>query len=68
MIIHFTHEALGLGSSAVDQRYHRLAVVSDRKVPAQDVLEILTSACERLDGRRSARHRARQALEAMGCG
>jgi predicted site-specific integrase-resolvase len=34
----------------------------------QDVLEILTSACGRLYGRRSARHRARQALEAMGCG
>jgi putative resolvase len=35
---------------------------------AQDVLEILTSACGRLHGRRSARRRARQALEAMGCG
>jgi putative resolvase len=35
---------------------------------AQDVLEILTSACGRLDGRRSARNRARRALEAMGCG
>jgi putative resolvase len=35
---------------------------------AQDVLEILTSACGRLDGRRSARRRARRALEAMGCG
>jgi len=35
---------------------------------AQDVLEILTSACGRLDGRRSAKRRARQALEAMGCG
>jgi putative resolvase len=35
---------------------------------AQDVLEILTSACGRLYGRRSARNRARRALEAMGCG
>jgi len=35
---------------------------------AHDVLEILTSACGRLDGRRSARRRARQALEAMECG
>jgi putative resolvase len=35
---------------------------------AQDVLEILTSACGRLYGRRSARRRARRALEAMGCG
>ena len=33
-----------------------------------DVLDIRTSACGRLSGRRSARHRARQALEAMGCG
>jgi putative resolvase len=35
---------------------------------AQDVLEILASACGRLDGRRSARNRARRALEALGCG
>jgi putative resolvase len=35
---------------------------------AQDVLEILTSACGRLHGCRSARNRARRALEAMGCG
>jgi len=34
----------------------------------QDVLDIRTSACGRRYGRRSARHRARQALEAMGCG
>jgi predicted site-specific integrase-resolvase len=34
---------------------------------AQDVLEILTSACGRLDGRRSARRRAQPAWEAMGC-
>ena len=33
-----------------------------------DVLDIRTSACGRRYGRRSARHRARQALEAMGCG
>jgi predicted site-specific integrase-resolvase len=68
IIIHFSHEAFGLGSSAGDQLYHRLVVVSGRKVPVQDVLEILTSACGRLDGRRSARNRARRALEAMGCG
>jgi putative resolvase len=35
---------------------------------AQDVLEILTSARGRLDGRRSARRRARPAWEALGCG
>ncbi|QWK12196.1 MAG: IS607 family transposase [Thermoflexus hugenholtzii] len=34
---------------------------------AQDVLEILTSACGRLDGRRSARRRAQPAWEATGC-
>ena len=33
----------------------------------QDVLEILTSACGRLYGRRSAKRRAQQALETMGC-
>ena len=33
----------------------------------RDVLEILTSACGRLYGRRSAKRRAQQALEAMGC-
>jgi hypothetical protein len=67
-IIHFSHEALRLGSSAGDQRYHRLAVVSGRKAPVQDVLEILTSACGCLDVRRSAQNQARRALEAMGCG
>lgn len=34
----------------------------------RDLLEILTSACGRLYGRRSARNRAKRALEAMGCG
>jgi predicted site-specific integrase-resolvase len=34
----------------------------------QDLLEVLTSACGRLYGRRSARNRAKRALEAMGCG
>jgi len=31
IIIYFGHETLGLGSSAGDKRYHRLAVVSGRK-------------------------------------
>ncbi len=31
----------------------------------RDLLEILTSACGKLYGRRAARHRARQALEAL---
>jgi putative resolvase len=35
---------------------------------ARDVLELLTSACGRLYGRRLARNRAKRALEAMGCG
>jgi putative resolvase len=33
----------------------------------RDLLEILTSACERLYGRRSAWNRARRAVEAMEC-
>jgi len=35
---------------------------------ARDVLEILTSVCGRLYGRRSARRRAKRALEIIGCG
>ncbi len=34
----------------------------------RDLLEVHTSACGRLYGRRSARNRAKRALEAMGCG
>jgi putative resolvase len=48
-----------------------VVVIEDGEVTddlVHDVLDILTSACGRLYGRRSARHRARQALEAMGCG
>ena len=32
----------------------------------QDMIEVLTSFCARLYGRRSARHKARKALHAMG--
>jgi len=49
----------------------RLVVVEEGEVMddlVQDLLEILTSACGRLYGRRSARNRARKALEVMGCG
>ena len=49
----------------------RLVVVEEGEVMddlVQDLLEILTSACGRLYGRRSARNRARRALEVMGCG
>ncbi len=48
----------------------RIVVVEEGEVAddlARDVLEILTSACGRLYGRRSAHRRARRALEAMGC-
>jgi len=49
----------------------RLVVVEEGEVQddlVQDLLEILTSACGRLYGRRSARNRAKRALEVMGCG
>lgn len=49
----------------------RVVVVEEGEVTddlVRDLLEILTSACGRLHGRRSARNRARRALEAMGCG
>jgi len=48
----------------------RVVVVEEGEVMddlVRDLLEILTSACGRLYGRRSARNRARRALEAMGC-
>jgi putative resolvase len=48
----------------------RLVVVEEGEVTddlARDLLEILTSACERLYGRRSARNRAQKALEVLGC-
>jgi putative resolvase len=47
-----------------------VVVIEDGEVTddlVQDVLEILARPAG-ADGRRSARHRARQALEAMGCG
>ena len=49
----------------------RLVVVEEGEVTddlVRDLLEILTSACGRLYGRRSARNRARRSLEVMGCG
>lgn len=49
----------------------RVVVVEEGEVMddlGRDLLEILTSACGRLYGRRAARNRARRALEAMGCG
>ncbi|WP_448592498.1 IS607 family transposase [Thermoflexus hugenholtzii] len=49
----------------------QIVVVEEGEVTedlARDVREILTSACGRLYGRRSARSRAKRALEAMGWG
>jgi putative resolvase len=49
----------------------RIVVVEEGEVKddlVRDLLEILTSACGRLYGRRSARDRAKRALEVMGCG
>jgi putative resolvase len=49
----------------------RVVVVEEGEVTddlVRDLLEILTSACGRLYGRRSARNRAKRVLEAMGCG
>jgi predicted site-specific integrase-resolvase len=49
----------------------QLVVVEEGEVKddlVRDLLEILTSACGRLYGRRSARNRAKRALEVMGCG
>ncbi len=48
----------------------RVVVVEEGEVTddlVQDLLEILTSACGRLYGRRSARNRARKALKTLGC-
>ncbi len=48
-----------------------LVVVEEGEVTddlVRDLLEILTSACGRLYGRRSARNRAKRALEALACG
>jgi len=48
----------------------QVLVVEDGEVTDDlvlDLLEILTSACGRLYGRRSARHRARRAVEVLQC-
>jgi predicted site-specific integrase-resolvase len=57
--------------AALAAQGRRIVAVEDREVEddlAQNVPEVLMSFCGRLHGRRSARRRARQALEAMGCG
>ncbi len=48
----------------------RIVVVEEGEVTddlVRDLLEILTSACGRLYGRRAARNRAKKALEVLGC-
>jgi predicted site-specific integrase-resolvase len=60
----------GLLEAAMAASGRHIVVVEEGEVTddlVQDVLEILTSACGRLYGRRSAKRRAQQALEAMGC-
>jgi len=49
----------------------RVVVVEEGEVTddrVQDILAVLTAACGRLYGRRSARKRAQRALAALGCG
>ena len=58
-------EAALLGSG------RRIAVVDPGEVTddlVQDMYELLSSLCARLYGRRSARNRAKRALEVIGCG
>ncbi len=48
----------------------RIVVVEEGEVTddlVRDLLEILTSACGRLYGRRAARNRAKKVLEVLGC-
>lgn len=55
----------GMVEAALASAGKRVAVVKDGEVkddPVRDILEILTSACARLYGRRSARNRAKKAL------
>ena len=57
-----------LVASALQAQGRRIMVVEDRDIEddlVRDVLEVLTSVAARLYGRRSARRRARRALEAM---
>lgn len=59
----------GLIESALSAQGRRLIVVDDSELDddlIRDMTEVLTSFCARLYGRRSARHRAKRALEAAG--
>lgn len=58
----------GLIESALKAQGRRIIVVDDTELDddlMRDMTEALTSFCARLYGRRSARHRAEKALEAM---
>ena len=58
----------GLVESALKAQGRRVIVVDDEELDddlVRDMTEVLTSFCARLYGRRSARHRAEKALEAM---
>ena len=58
----------GLVESALAASGRRLVIVDDTELDGdlvRDMTEVLTSFCARLYGRRSARHRAEQALEAI---
>lgn len=65
-----TRFGFDLLEAALSPAGKRILVVEEGEVADDlvwDLLEILTSACGRLYGRRSARRRARKALAAMGC-
>lgn len=56
-----------LVEAALEAAGRRLVVLDDGEVDddlVRDVVEVLTSFCARLYGRRSAKNRARKALEA----
>lgn len=58
----------GLIESALEAQGRRIIVVDDTELDddlMRDMTEALTSSCARLYGRRSARHRAEKALEAI---
>ncbi len=58
----------GLVESALEASGRRLVIVDDTELDddlVRDMTEVLTSFCARLYGRRSAKHRAEQALEAI---
>ena len=55
--------------AALEAQGRRLVMVEDREVDddlVRDITEVLTSMCARLYGRRSAKRRARRAIEAAG--